>query len=144
MSSDDLINVDVLSRRILDHADKLREVSRVFNGYEDPESKEKFPGTKLRYEEALDDELDKLADHYEDLGKRPPAKEILLARARKAVKKSDPDLYTDYFIQEATKQRIERWLADSRSALFGRQAVLKTEREMNGYYGRQSQAGVGQ
>jgi hypothetical protein len=142
VSGTDLEEVKSLSERITTYADELRKVSQVFNGYE--LGGVKFTGTKLAYEEAVDDEVDAQAQKYEDEGKRSPAKEILYIRARKIVKREKPDLYDDYFIQKATKERIERWLGDAKSALYGHQSVLKTEREMTGYYGRQSQAGVGQ
>lgn len=132
MSVDDIIDVNELSTRILNHANKLADVSRRFNGYEDPQTKEKFNGVKLEFEEAVEDEVDRLSQQYEDAEKRAPAKEILYIRARKAVKKANPDLYSEYFILAATKERIERWISDGKSALWGRKEVLRTERELAG------------
>lgn len=136
MSGHDVIDLDELASRTLSHADKLRTLSQRFNGYEDPETGEKVPGVKLRYDEAIDDALDAIAQSYEDREKRPPAEDIRGARARKRVKREQPDLYDEYQALDATIRRIERWLGDSKSAIYARQSVLKTERELAGHMPR--------
>ena len=130
MSDPDSLNLDQLASRTMRHADQLREVSRRFHGYEDPDTKQKFTGVKLRFEEALDDALDALVTPYEAEGKRPPAEDIRAARARQSVKRKHPDLYDEYHVLDATMRRIQRWLRDADSAIRARQSVLKTEREM--------------
>lgn len=143
MSGHDALDLNELATRTMTHADKLRTLSQRFHGYEDPQTLDKVAGVKLRYEEALDDALDHIVEQYEGQGKRAPAEDVRAARARKLVKASEPDLYDEYHALDATIRRIERWLRDSRSAIMARQSVLKSERELAGHYGRQSQSGVG-
>lgn len=132
MSGTDVVDLNELARRQMAHADKLRTVSQRFHGYEDPDTGEKHLGIKLQFEEALDDALDEIVASYEAEGKRAPAEDVRAARARKKVKREQPDLYDEYHVLEGTHRRIERWLRDSRSAIMARQSVLKTERELAG------------
>jgi len=142
VSGNDVIDLDELASRTMEQADALRLLSQRFHGHE-TKSGVKVAGIKLQYEEALDDALDAIVEPFEAEGKRPPAEDVRAARARKRVKREHPDLYDEYHALDATIRRIERWLRDSRSAVMARQSVLKTERELSGHYGRQSQAGVG-
>jgi len=132
MSGHDVIDLNELGARTLKYADQLRTVSQRFHGYEHPETGEKVPGVKLRYEQAIDQDLVSIASPYLDQGKRPPAEDIREALARRKVKQESADLYDEYHALEATHRRIERWLRDSRSAVMARQSVLKTERELAG------------
>lgn len=128
----DIIELDDLAKRTVDYSDQLRDVSKRFYGYEDRRSGKKYPGVKLAYEEALDKALTDIYGEYEDQGKRAPGEDVRKARARMRVKREQPDLADEYFILEATIGRIQRWLSDTKSAIWARQSVLKTEREMAG------------
>jgi hypothetical protein len=139
LTGDDVIDLDALATQSIRYANQLRVLSHRFNGYEDPNSGQKFLGIKLAYEEAIDDALDAIAESYEAQGKRPPAEDVRAARARKTVKRERPDLYDEYHVLDASMRRIERWLRDARSAIMARQSVLKTERELAGHQPRGSE-----
>lgn len=144
MSGTDVVDLDDLATRTMKHADALRTASQRFHGYEDPQTGEKVAGVKLRFEEALDEARIAIVTEAEESGKRAPAEKTLDSHTRKRVKREHPDLYDEYHALDATVRRIKRWLSDADSAIRARQSVLKTERELVGHYGRQSQAGVGQ
>ena len=130
MSDPDSLNLDQLASRTMRYADDLREVSRKFFGWEDPDSGQKYEGIKLQFENALDDALDALVTGYEDRGERPPAEDIRRARARQRVRRESRDLWDDYHQLDSLMRRMKRWLSDADSAIRAKQSVLKTEREM--------------
>lgn len=132
MSEFDVLDLNQIAVRQIQHADKLRTVSQRFHGYEDPETGEKHAGVKLQFEEALNEALLAIAEPYLDDGKRPPAEDIRKAMALRRVKAKLPDLYDEYHALEATISRITRWLGDARNASITRQSVVKTERELAG------------
>jgi hypothetical protein len=128
--TEDIIDLDELAARLMYYADSLRTVSLRFDGYQDTDNDRMVPGVKLRYEEAIDEALDAIVKPYEAEGKRPPAEDVRAARARRQVKRVDPDLYDEYHALAATIPRIQRWISSARVAITARQSVLKTEREL--------------
>jgi hypothetical protein len=130
MTTQDVIDLDELALETMRYADQLRQTSHRLHGFE--KSGERHPGVRQLYEEALDDALDAIVSHYEEEEKRPPAEDIRAARARKRLRREQPDLVDEYNILVAQERRIERWLRSAESATRARQSVLKTERELAG------------
>jgi hypothetical protein len=142
------------SARALDAAaDELRKVTTKFEGYQrlarDDDGQpvtddatgepvlEFVPGPSLLWRELvdghLDGHLDRIATAYEDQGKRPPAKEVLEARARKAAKEENTDLWADYHALAARMTNLQKWISAKRETISARQSWLRAHGVLTGF-----------
>jgi hypothetical protein len=138
------------SARALDAAaDELRKVTTKFEGYQRPARDddgqpvtddttgepvlEFVPGPSLLWRELVDGHLDRIATAYEDQGKRPPAKEVLEARARKAAKTENTDLWADYHALSARMTNLQKWISAKRETISARQSWLRAHGVLTGF-----------
>jgi hypothetical protein len=122
------------SARALDEsADELREVTTKFEGYQRVSDGAFVPGPSLLWRELVDGHLDRIATAYEDQGKRPPAKEVLEARARKAAKEENTDLWADYHALAARMTNLQKWISAKRETISARQSWLRAHGVLTGF-----------
>jgi hypothetical protein len=109
-------------------ADEVRRLLAHYEGARDLDG-EFRPGSQLRWMELVNEHLDRLAIEYEEKGKRPPAKEVLQARAYAAAKRQDEVLWADYHADRARLENLQRWIAAKSKTISARQSILKGERQ---------------
>jgi hypothetical protein len=107
-------------------ANRLYRLTQEFEGQGEGESW--APGPQLLWLEAVGDELDELAQGYEDKEKRAPAKEVLQVRAEKAAKRKNPGLWADYHRLRTEITALQQWIVAKKQTISARQSVLKGER----------------
>lgn len=107
-------------------ANKLYRLTQEFEGHGEGDAW--APGPQLLWIEAVGDELDDLAQKYEDNEKRPPAKEVLQVRAEKAAKRKHPELWADYHRLLSEINAMQKWISAKKQTISARQSVLKGER----------------
>jgi hypothetical protein len=107
-------------------ANRLYRITKQFEGEGEGETWQ--PGPQLRWLDIVGDELDKLAQEYEDKEKRPPAKEVLQVRAEKRAKRRDPQLWADYNQLHSEIGALQKWISAKKETISARQSALKGER----------------
>jgi hypothetical protein len=115
------------SATALDRAgNRLYRLTQEFEGQGEGEGW--LPGPQLCWLDAVGEELDTLAQGYEDSGKRAPAKEVLQVRAEKAAKRRHPELWADYHRLRTEILALQKWISAKKETISARQSALRGER----------------
>lgn len=109
--------------RIEKASEELASLTQRFESAVDEDGQISY-GIKLRYENALDNELLSIVDRYEEEGKRPPAEDIRLARAKRHVRLHDEQLYVEYVQAEMEMNGLRRYISSQKAVVSGLQSAL--------------------
>jgi len=118
-----LIEVNHAANRLHAASTELAEVTKRFEGAVDEDGQIKY-GIKVEYETALESAMLGIVEHYEAMGKRPPAEDIRQARARRTVRVKDEALYVAYVQAEMKMGALQRFIASQKQVISGKQSVL--------------------
>lgn len=114
--------------RELDSAStRLIALQRQFEGGPDGNG-EWHPGPKLRWEIAVDAEIDAI---YEESERSPP-QDVRLARAKARARKNNPDLWSDYERLSTEINAFQKWISARKQSISARQSILSAEKLVHG------------
>lgn len=117
------------SRDVEKAADSLYHKVIRFTGWTDEETGEWVEGVGPRYDTAVDNALIEIYEDALARGQRPPAEDIRNALAVRRVRRDEPELVAEHMRLDAEIKAMKSWLSNRKSAINGKQSVLKGERE---------------
>lgn len=111
------------ANKLEESSENLRKATKRFESAVNEEGEVEY-GIKLLYENAIDNELLAIVDEYERQGKRPPAEDIRIARAKKKIRVDDEALYVAYVQAEMKMHGLRTLISSQKAVISGKQSVL--------------------
>jgi hypothetical protein len=84
-------------------------------------------GTGLRFQTALEEEIDAIYADAENAGHRPPPADVREARAKKEVRRKQPQLWADFQSEHSEMEALRLWITSAKANINGLQSLRKAE-----------------
>lgn len=88
------------------------------------------PGPQLRYDVAVTEAAEAIAEQYERDNKKVPAQDRLRKKGELRVKAEQPDLWEDFHRLTTEIEALQKWISARTKTLSARQSVLSAEKEL--------------
>lgn len=88
------------------------------------------PGPQLRWDIAVSEAVEEIAEEYEKDDKKVPAAERLRKKGELRAKLKNEELWADFHHLETQMKAMQKWISARRDTLSSRQSVLSAEKAL--------------
>lgn len=87
-------------------------------------------GPQLRWDIAVSEAVEEIAEEYESNDKKVPAAERLRKKGELRARKTHPELHDDFHHLETQIKAMQKWISARKETLSSRQSVLSAEKAL--------------